>query len=228
MWGMRAPGCDHRERRLWRARYRAHGSPEPWYGLLCCSVNLCVSIAWDLTRPVFCVAGDNILLPKPGFPLYQVIAETHKIECRFYNLDVSVKFSLNSALNKSTDDGVITLLVAHAAGKQLGGGFGAHAVARGREHESDSREQPVEPVRKRVLQGESSRAVFTCFINGCTAGNSHAYSPYLNDAGTPGEDPGGRGVQQASRHLRTCIVFLKEDGRSNSIWTLTLLRCVHV
>ncbi|TYZ61271.1 hypothetical protein PybrP1_009572 [[Pythium] brassicae (nom. inval.)] len=31
--------------------------------------------------------GDNILLPKPGFPLYQVISETHKIECRFYNLD---------------------------------------------------------------------------------------------------------------------------------------------
>lgn len=32
--------------------------------------------------------GDNILLPKPGFPLYQVICETHKIECKFYNLDV--------------------------------------------------------------------------------------------------------------------------------------------
>ncbi|POM67439.1 Tyrosine aminotransferase [Phytophthora palmivora] len=31
-------------------------------------------------------AGDNILLPKPGFPLYQALCEAHKIECRFYNL----------------------------------------------------------------------------------------------------------------------------------------------
>ncbi|CAH0474661.1 unnamed protein product [Peronospora belbahrii] len=30
--------------------------------------------------------GDNILLPKPGFPLYQALCEAHKIECRFYNL----------------------------------------------------------------------------------------------------------------------------------------------
>ena len=33
--------------------------------------------------------GDNILLPKPGFPLYQVICEVHRIECRFYDLLVS-------------------------------------------------------------------------------------------------------------------------------------------
>lgn len=32
--------------------------------------------------------GDNILLPKPGFPLYQALCEAHKIECRFYNLIV--------------------------------------------------------------------------------------------------------------------------------------------
>ncbi|KAK1948187.1 Tyrosine aminotransferase [Phytophthora citrophthora] len=30
--------------------------------------------------------GDNILLPKPGFPLYQALCEAQKIECRFYNL----------------------------------------------------------------------------------------------------------------------------------------------
>ncbi|TMW60612.1 hypothetical protein Poli38472_000654 [Pythium oligandrum] len=30
--------------------------------------------------------GDNILLPKPGFPLYQVICDAHKIKCKFYNL----------------------------------------------------------------------------------------------------------------------------------------------
>ena len=33
--------------------------------------------------------GDNVLLPKPGFPLYQALCQAHKIECRFYNLLVS-------------------------------------------------------------------------------------------------------------------------------------------
>ncbi|OWZ14532.1 Tyrosine aminotransferase [Phytophthora megakarya] len=35
-------------------------------------------------------AGDNVLLPKPGFPLYQALCEAHKIECRFYNLKVDL------------------------------------------------------------------------------------------------------------------------------------------
>jgi tyrosine aminotransferase len=30
--------------------------------------------------------GDNILLPKPAFPLYQVICDAHKIQVKFYNL----------------------------------------------------------------------------------------------------------------------------------------------
>lgn len=30
--------------------------------------------------------GDNILLPKPGFPLYQVICDAHKIKCKHYDL----------------------------------------------------------------------------------------------------------------------------------------------
>ncbi|KAI9917084.1 hypothetical protein PsorP6_016855 [Peronosclerospora sorghi] len=30
--------------------------------------------------------GDNILLSKPGFPLYQTLCESHQVECRFYNL----------------------------------------------------------------------------------------------------------------------------------------------
>lgn len=38
--------------------------------------------------------GDNILLPKPGFPLYQALCEAHKIECRFYNLKVSEQTTL--------------------------------------------------------------------------------------------------------------------------------------
>lgn len=30
--------------------------------------------------------GDNILLPQPGFPLYEVIAKAHRVECKFYRL----------------------------------------------------------------------------------------------------------------------------------------------
>jgi tyrosine aminotransferase len=40
--------------------------------------------------------GDNILLPRPGFPLYQVICEAHRIECKFYNLLVGVLHYLAS------------------------------------------------------------------------------------------------------------------------------------
>ncbi|RLN96464.1 hypothetical protein BBJ28_00010022 [Nothophytophthora sp. Chile5] len=36
--------------------------------------------------------GDNILLPKPGFPLYQAICEAHQIQCKFYNLMVRLLY----------------------------------------------------------------------------------------------------------------------------------------
>lgn len=54
--------------------------------------------ALDIALTGLLNAGDNILLPKPGFPLYQVICETHKIECKFYNLDVRLQFLLPSIL----------------------------------------------------------------------------------------------------------------------------------
>jgi tyrosine aminotransferase len=43
------------------------------------------------TRRQKCMAalafnGGNILLPKPGFPLYQALAEFHGLEPRFYQL----------------------------------------------------------------------------------------------------------------------------------------------
>ncbi|CAH0474639.1 unnamed protein product [Peronospora belbahrii] len=42
--------------------------------------------AIEIALQGFLNPGDNILLPKPGFPLYQALCEAHKIECRFYNL----------------------------------------------------------------------------------------------------------------------------------------------
>jgi len=34
-----------------------------------------------------CNEGDNILVPRPGFPLFQTLAEGMGVECRFYDLD---------------------------------------------------------------------------------------------------------------------------------------------
>ena len=39
--------------------------------------------------------GDNILLPKPGFSLYQTIAEQYGIECRYYDLIAEKNWEAN-------------------------------------------------------------------------------------------------------------------------------------
>ncbi|KAI8907200.1 pyridoxal phosphate-dependent transferase [Gorgonomyces haynaldii] len=42
------------------------------------ALNLCIG--------VLCNEGDNILLPAPGFSLYETLASSKAIECKFYNL----------------------------------------------------------------------------------------------------------------------------------------------
>nr|CAG8586957.1 11158_t:CDS:2 [Entrophospora candida] len=44
------------------------------------------SDALNLTIGALCDEGQNILLPRPGFSLYQTISESKGIECRYYNL----------------------------------------------------------------------------------------------------------------------------------------------
>ncbi|CAG8721886.1 3688_t:CDS:2, partial [Funneliformis mosseae] len=44
------------------------------------------SDALGLAIGALCNEGQNILLPRPGFSLYQTISESKGIECRYYNL----------------------------------------------------------------------------------------------------------------------------------------------
>lgn len=50
--------------------------------------------ALDMCIGVLCNEGDNILLPRPGFSLYQTLADSKGIEVRYYDLLVSVSFDL--------------------------------------------------------------------------------------------------------------------------------------
>lgn len=43
--------------------------------------------ALDIAITALANEGDNILIPQPGFSLYQTLCDSKGIECRFYNLD---------------------------------------------------------------------------------------------------------------------------------------------
>ena len=39
--------------------------------------------------------GDNVLVPRPGFPLYEVIANSHGASVKYYDLDPSTNWSVS-------------------------------------------------------------------------------------------------------------------------------------
>lgn len=47
--------------------------------------------ALDMCIGVLCNEGDNILLPRPGFSLYQTLADSKGVEVRYYDLLVSAR-----------------------------------------------------------------------------------------------------------------------------------------
>ncbi|KAI9917608.1 hypothetical protein PsorP6_013145 [Peronosclerospora sorghi] len=56
--------------------------------------------------------GDNILLPKPGFPLYQALCESHQVECRFYNLMPEKKWEIDlHQMQSLVDDRTKAILI---------------------------------------------------------------------------------------------------------------------
>ena len=52
-----------------------------------CALDLCISV---LANP-----GQNILVPRPGFPLYRTLAEGLGIETKFYNLKVHLAWHIS-------------------------------------------------------------------------------------------------------------------------------------
>lgn len=60
------------------------------------------SHALDLCISLFASPGVNILIPRPGFPLYQTLALAHGIECKFYDLnpDDNWKVDINHLQNQ--------------------------------------------------------------------------------------------------------------------------------
>lgn len=65
------------------AEYVAHQGPVSANDVILCSGCSC---ALDLCISVLAGAGQNILIPKPGFSIYKTLAEGFGVECRYYDL----------------------------------------------------------------------------------------------------------------------------------------------
>lgn len=82
-----APVVGHYEARKAVAEYSAHqGDVSPEDVILCsgCSHSI------ELAVTVLADSGQNILVPRPGFMIYQTMAEGMGIELKYYDLLVSI------------------------------------------------------------------------------------------------------------------------------------------
>lgn len=68
--------------------------------------------ALDIAITAIANEGQNILLPRPGFSLYQTLAESKGIECRYYNLLPDQYWQVDLAhLESLVDDKTAAILV---------------------------------------------------------------------------------------------------------------------
>lgn len=72
--------------------------------------------------------GDNILIPKPGFPLYQCIADAYQIEVREYQIDLNVKPRVNLQHAESLIDEKTKAIIINNPSNPLGSNFSASHV----------------------------------------------------------------------------------------------------
>ncbi|NBC28728.1 MAG: aminotransferase class I/II-fold pyridoxal phosphate-dependent enzyme [Spirochaetes bacterium] len=59
-------------------------------------VTASTSDSYNLLFSVLAEAGDNIVLPSPGYPLFEYLAHYHGLEMRFYSMDFDERFALRA------------------------------------------------------------------------------------------------------------------------------------
>lgn len=94
--------------------------------------------ALDLAITAIGNEGDNILIPNPGFSLYETLAASKGIACRKYKLNVSTAARL-VVLRRNA----FTRSPKHcAAGESVGSGLGRHGRPHQQPHTCHTGEQP--------------------------------------------------------------------------------------
>lgn len=83
-----APSNGHLEARRAVAEYVAHQGPVKPDDVILCSG---CSHAIEMAVTVLADAGQNVLVPRPGFMIYKTLAEGLGIDIKYYNLLVSLK-----------------------------------------------------------------------------------------------------------------------------------------
>ncbi|MFW5728228.1 MAG: pyridoxal phosphate-dependent aminotransferase [Spirochaetota bacterium] len=58
-------------------------------------VTASTSDAYNLLFSALAEPGDNIVLPSPGYPLFEYLAQFHSLETRFYHMHFDTAFTLN-------------------------------------------------------------------------------------------------------------------------------------
>lgn len=72
--------------------------------------------------------GDNILLPLPGFPLFQTIAKGFGIECRYYKLRPNNKWEINLNHLSSLADNRTAAIVINNPSNPCGSVYSSHHI----------------------------------------------------------------------------------------------------
>ncbi|GJQ08815.1 hypothetical protein GpartN1_g606.t1 [Galdieria partita] len=93
------------------ARYYVNNSSVP---LKAEDVFICSGAAGalDLVFASLCNAGDNLLFPEPGFPLFRSIANALNIECRYYQLDETNHFGIQlDSIRKASNERTKAIVV---------------------------------------------------------------------------------------------------------------------
>ncbi|GBP66560.1 Tyrosine aminotransferase [Eumeta japonica] len=103
------PSNGHLEARKAIAEYSAHQGPVKPEDVILCSG---CSHALDLAVSVLADAGQNILVPRPGFMIYKTLAEGLGIDVKYYNLLPNQQWNVDlEDLENQIDDDTSAIVV---------------------------------------------------------------------------------------------------------------------